>query len=148
MQASNHQIRVERAVAWEESLRPDTVWQCEQQPAGTQVLRLVLSTSHFDMPPYLPDFTSKTYTTVLAEVPWDKESVVIRLRAVGERYVFSYGENEVRELPLGGEVDGKLINPEKVGGMVGTLLGMFATSNRTESENQAAFDWFWYEEKL
>lgn len=148
MQASNHQIRVERAVAGEESLRPDTVWQCEQQPAGTQVLRLVLSTSHFDMPPYLPDFTSKTYTTVLAEVPWDKESVVIRLRAVGERYVFSYGENEVRELPLGGEVDGKLINPEKVGGMVGTLLGMFATSNRTESENQAAFDWFWYEEKL
>lgn len=148
MQASNHQIRVERAVAGEGSLRPDTIWQCRQQPAGTQVLRLVLSTCDFDTPPYFPNFTSKTNTTVLAEVPWDKESIVIRLRAVGERYVFSYGENEVRELPLGGEVDGKLINPEKVGGMVGTLLGMFATSNRTESGNEAAFDWFWYEEKM
>ncbi len=148
IQASNHQIRVERAVAGEASLRPDTVWQCKQQPEGIQVLRLILSTCDFDTQPYFPNFTSKTNTTVLAEVPWDQEELVIRLRAVGERYIFSYGENEVQELPLGGEVDGKLINPEKVGGMVGTMLGMYATSNRTESRNEAAFDWFWYEEKM
>lgn len=147
LQASNHQFRVERAVAGEASLRPDTVWECEKQPAGTQVLRLVLSTCDFDLMPFMPGFTSKTNTTVLAEVPWDKEQVVIRLRANGERYLFSYGENEVREYPLGKEADGKRINPEKVGGMVGILLGMFASSNRTKSENEAAFDWFWYEEK-
>lgn len=147
LQASNHQFRVERAVAGEASLRSDTVWECEKQPAGTQVLRLLLSTCDFELMPFMQEFSSKTHTTVLAEVPWDKEITVIRLRARGERYLFSYGENEVREIPLGKEADGRFINPEKVGGMVGTLLGMFASSNRTESEKEAAFDWFWYEEK-
>ena len=147
VQASNHQIRVERAVAGEPSLRPDTVWKCEKQPAGTQVLRLVLSTCDFDLLPFMPGFTSKTNTAVLAEVPWDKNTTVIRLHAVGEHYEFTYGDSEINTLPLGGAVDGKLINPEKVGGMVGTMLAMFATSNRTDSTSEAAFDWFCYEEK-
>ena len=35
-----------------------------------------------------------------------------------------------------------LINPEKVGCMTGTMIGMFASGNGTESDNYAAFDWF------
>ncbi len=147
LQASNHQLRVERAVAGEPSLRTDSVWECPRQPAGTQVLRLVLSTCDFDLMPFMPGFTSKTNTTVLAEVPWDSHTTIIRLQAVGEHYTFTYGADESHLLPLAEDVDGKRINPEKVGGMVGTMLAMFATGNRTESENEAAFDWFEYWEK-
>jgi alpha-N-arabinofuranosidase len=42
------------------------------------------------------------------------------------------------------DVDARNINPEVVGGMVGTLLGMYASSNGIKSENSAAFDWFEY----
>lgn len=40
-----------------------------------------------------------------------------------------------------GKADGGDINPEKVGCMVGTMLGMFATGNGVSSDNQAEFDW-------
>ena len=35
-----------------------------------------------------------------------------------------------------------MINPEKVGCMTGTVMGMFASGNGADSENQAEFDWF------
>ena len=43
---------------------------------------------------------------------------------------------------IASHVDGGLINPESVGGMIGTMLGMYASGNGEASENEAAFDWF------
>ena len=48
-------------------------------------------------------------------------------------------EDQLRKLC---SVDGLLVNPEKVGCMVGTMLGVFASGNGTDSDNEAVFDWF------
>ena len=39
-------------------------------------------------------------------------------------------------------VDGRKVNPGKIGCMSGTVIGMYATGNGKRSENQAEFDWF------
>ncbi len=57
---------------------------------------------------------------------------------------FLFGPDEQSLRLLAGGVDGRVINPEKVGGMIGTCLGMFATANGEESSNTAGFDWFEY----
>ncbi len=129
LQASNHQFRLERV-----------------QEKGVQLLRLVLVTADFEIPPYLPGFTSVTHETVLAQTPWAEEEVVLKLCARGQDYGFYYGKNMEALVPLYEHGDAKRINPEKVGGMVGTLLGMFASGNGTESGNEASFDWFLYQE--
>ena len=59
--------------------------------------------------------------------------------------MFSYGAEEAGLTELG-RVDGALINPEKVGCMVGEMLGMFATGNGTASENKAVFRWAEYKD--
>ena len=56
-----------------------------------------------------------------------------------------YGESEA-ELQELCEINGALINPEKVGCMCGTMLGMYATGNGVDSEKTAEFDWFKYQE--
>lgn len=129
MQASNHQYRVERV-----------------QEDGKQLLRLVLVTADFEIPAYMPGFTSVTHEKVLAQVPWEQEKVVLKFAAKGQDYNFYYGDNVKNLQPLYEHADGKLINPEIIGGMVGTLLGMFASGNGIESEKEAAFDWFSYKE--
>ena len=61
------------------------------------------------------------------------------LKARGQDYCFYYNEEEMYL-----HADGRKINPEEVGGMVGTLVGMFASGNGTASKNEAAFDRFVY----
>lgn len=130
MQASNHQYRMERA-----------------QDQGKQVLRLVVVTTAFEIPPHMPGFSSETEIRILAEVPWERETICLGLKANGQTYDFYYGDNEHNLLPLLESADGKLINPEIVGGMVGTMIGMFASGNGITSENEAAFEWFSYRER-
>lgn len=146
MQASNHQIRMERTVAGGGSLRKDAVWQCEKQLEGTQVLRLVMTTFKSDKPIYLPGYKATMYTTVLAEIPWTSENVIMHLHAEGEDYTFSCAESEGEPLKPFGKADARLINPETVNCMVGTMIGMYASANHTDSDNEAAFDWFTYED--
>ena len=131
MQASNHQYRFERAAV-------------DQEGKSGQTLRVIQAASEFDRPPYMPGFTSTTEEKVLAEVPWDQETVVLHLKVRGQDIDFYYGANEASKQLLIAGVDGRVINPEKVGGMMGTVIGMFASSNHTESRNEAAFDWFQY----
>ncbi len=73
-------------------------------------------------------------------------SVQARFRGVSTHLRYCHGETEenLKELC---RVDGTWINPEKVGCMCGTILGMYATGNGTDLEKEAAFDWFRYEEK-
>lgn len=123
IQAMNHQMHVERV--------------CIE---GKQLLRFVVTTAEYEIPPYFPGFTSQNKTLVLAECEWDKAEIVLQIQMEHEKFTVRYGETEetLTELII---ADGKLINPEKVGCMAGTIMGMYATGNGKESENRAAFDW-------
>ncbi len=123
-QAMNHQYRFERAVV-----------------DGVQKLRLVLNTADFDVPSYIPSFQAREHITVLAETEWNENSVVLALHMKGNQYTFLCGRDR-DHLNVFAEADGFAINPEKVGCMVGTMAGVFASGNGTESDNEASFDWF------
>lgn len=124
VQAMNHQYHLERTVS-----------------EGRQMVRLVLCTAEYPCPPYFPGFTSKTTAEVVAEAPWDGDEIVLQIEMQGERFTMRYGEDRetLRELTV---ADGALINPEKVGCMAGTMIGMYASGNGTDSDNTAAFEWF------
>lgn len=124
VQAMNHQYHLERAVS-----------------EGGQVLRLMLYTSDYDGPPYFPGFASVTHEELIAEVPWDAEEIVLQFQIEGERFAVRYGaeREKLEELCV---ADGARINPEKVGCMTGTMIGMFASGNGEESGNHAEFGWY------
>ena len=124
VQAMNHQFHLERAVR-----------------DGKQVVRVMRFTSDFDSQPYLPGFTSETHAAVLSETPWDKAEIVLRVRMENEKFTMLYGDTEDNLTQLC-VADGRDINPEKVGCMTGTMLGMYATGNGAASDNRAEFDWF------
>ena len=130
MQASNHHYRVEK------HLRD-----------GKPVLDLVLATTEFHGLPFLPDYSAKTTEDILVTVEYPADDVVIMLKAVGQDFTFFYGEDEEHLQPLYEHASGKLINPEIVGGMVGTMIGLYATANGADSENKASFDWFLLDHK-
>lgn len=126
MQASNHQFRVEARLS-----------------DGKEVLRLTQVTTKQEGLPFLPTYHAETTEQELAEVEVDlSKPVVLRLAVKGQDYSFFYGESEDALKELKTHVDGSVINPEEVGGMVGTMIGMFATGNGADSENTAVFDWF------
>ena len=78
---------------------------------------------------------------ILMEQPYDSDTVVMRIAAYGQDLAVYY--NDI----LLCHVDGKRINTEELGPMTGTMVGMFATSNKKESDNWALFDWFRYTER-
>ncbi len=127
VQAMNHQLRVELCAAGE--------------GAKESHLRVVLSTADWTVPPYFPGFESETRETVLYETGWAENRAVLGIEMKGEDWTVSAGvsEEEVKEIC---RVDGRLVNPEKVGCMIGTMLGMFASGNGERYDLEAAFDWF------
>ena len=131
LQASNHQYRLERTM-----------------DHGRQLLKLLLIHADFEVPPHVPGFTYDMHTEVLAAVDCPETNLILGLRAAGQSYDFYYGPNGDPDglTCLYKNADGRRINPEIVGGMVGTLVGVFATANHNSSpsENSAAFDWFYY----
>ena len=123
VQAMNHQIHVER-----------------MQRDGKGYLRAVLVTSDYDRPQYVPGFTCETHWDVLAEIPCEEDSLILGFDIQGEEVKILYGTDEMALQELVAADAGK-INPEKVGCMTGTVIGMYATANGAESNNQAVFDW-------
>ena len=82
----------------------------------------------------------------MACVEYSRKNIVFGVRARRQSYDFYYGDLEASRCLYEG-ADARLINPEIVGGMVGTMIGMFATGNGVMSANKASFDWFSYESK-
>lgn len=128
-QAMNHQIHFQLA-------RKD----------GQTVLQLLLFTADYELPPYIPGFSSVTNRQLLAERPWTGEEILLEMELKENEYSFRYGteEGQLKELA---RADGAAINPEKVGCMVGEMLGLFATGNGADSENRALFAWAEYEDR-
>ena len=129
MQASNNSFRAEL-----------------MQKDGSTWLRVMEVTSHADLPPYHPMYKPVTNTTEHVMVPWKEESVVIVLRVKDQNHDFYYGPDEAHLQPLCLGLDGRHINTPVSGNMVGTCLGIFATGDGVDSENEAAFDYFRYQD--
>lgn len=72
------------------------------------------------------------------------KKLYLKIEASGGEYSFFYSaiENEWKTVAKG--ADGKYLSTEVAGGFVGTILGMYASSNKKPSENHADFDWFEY----
>ena len=105
---------------------------------GQTLLELVQYTADYELQPYIPGFTSTTNRKVLAAVPWSREEIVLEAELDENRYIFRYGTAE-NELTCLARADGFAINPEKVGCMVGEMLGLYASGNGEKSDNSAVF---------
>ena len=115
------------------------VTRCED--GGKQLLRVIAVTADFNTFPFLPGFKSESHRETVAEVPYDLADIVLKITMDGEDFHILYGssEGQLNELC---SFDGRIINPEKVGCMTGTVVGMFASGNGTDSSNRAAFSFF------
>lgn len=127
MQAFNHQFRLERSME-----------------AGKQLIRLMQSTTSYQGKQWMPGFQSTTSEIVLAKEVVDSFDICLKIESRGQTIDFYYGSSEDSLQLLFRNADGRLLNPEIVGGMVGTMLGMFASSNGSASNNSASFEWFEY----
>ena len=126
MQAMNHQYHLQL-------VRQD----------GKTKLQLMLYTADFELPPYMPGFSSVTNRVCLAETDWDSDEIVLEMELDENEYSFRFGRDEAHLSELA-RADGAAINPEKVGCMVGEMIGMFASANGHESQNRAEFSWAEY----
>ena len=117
------------------------------QEDGQVYLRAVEVSTHSDLPMFHPDFKPVTTRTEYARVPWDGGDIVIVMKVKDQTHDFWYGPDEDHLKPLYLGMDGRHINVEVDGSMVGTCIGMFATGGEKESDNEAIFDWFSYQEK-
>lgn len=124
VQAMNHQLHLER-------VRRD----------GKQLIQLARVTADYPCPPYFPGFECRTSRRILAEAEWYAEDVVLEIEIHKEDFLIKYGVDKEHLTELC-HADGAVINPEKVGCMSGTIIGMFATGNGTDCKNEAVFDWF------
>jgi alpha-N-arabinofuranosidase len=59
----------------------------------------------------------------------------------GEDFRVYYGQEEEKLTELC-RLDGRVLNPQKVGCMTGTMIGMYASGNGKNSENKALFSFF------
>ena len=124
LQAMNHQLHFERALV-----------------DGQQVVRCVLVTTEYDMPAFVPHFRAKTNAQVLASAGFDSAEIVLKLEIRGREITLLYGgsEDSLQELC---RADMAKLATKQNGCLVGTLMGMFASGNGRDADNQADFDWF------
>ncbi len=94
-----------------------------------------------DGPPFLLSFKDNTVEHILFKYSYEPDTVTLRIAANGQDFTVYCNDF------LLCHVDGRRINPEELGPMTGTMIGMFATSNGNKSNNWALFDWFRYIEK-
>lgn len=125
MQAANHQFRLEKTLE-----------------NGKAVLRLIRLTTEQEGLPFLPGYKAETTEAVLESHPVEEGPLVLKLEARRQDYRFFYGKDEASLTAFEVHGDGCEINPEEIGGMIGTMIGMYATANGEESKNEAAFDYF------
>ena len=84
--------------------------------------------------------------TVLAELPCDADALVLRISERDHRLLFAAGETEESLTTLPAEGDARKLNVPVDGGMVGSIIGVYAPATGKESKNQAAFGWTCYQD--
>lgn len=91
-----------------------------------------------------PDFRQEKIITRLIEIPWNDKKTILRLSERENDLFFSCGTSigHLAALPVSG--DARRLNPPVNGGMVGAVVGVYASGNGRESTALAAFDWAEY----
>ncbi len=87
----------------------------------------------------------KGVETVLAEDVYPPARIYLKVKAVGQEYSFYYGNDGESYRALIENIDGRILSTDVAGGFVGTLIGLFASSNGNPPSGFADFDWFEYE---
>ncbi len=72
------------------------------------------------------------------------KSLYLKIEMAGDTVKFYYSENN-EKWNLLYEGDAKILSTEMAGGFVGTMFGVYASSNGFDSKNIARYDWFTYE---
>ncbi len=68
----------------------------------------------------------------------------LKIIAKGDNYAFYYAEKKSNWMLLKDKVDGKFLSTKVAGGFVGSMFGLYGTSNGKSTNNVARFNWFEY----
>jgi xylan 1,4-beta-xylosidase len=94
------------------------------------------------------DINSNDNIELIKEIILEKNEtnrrLYLKIKASGSKYSFFYSAIRGEWKPIAENVDGKYLSTEVAGGFVGTILGMYASSDNKPSENYADLDWFEY----
>ena len=71
--------------------------------------------------------------------------MVLKLKDAGNLYSFSYASQTDQWNVLKDSVDAKYLSTKVVGGFVGSMVALYATSFGTPSASVSYFDWFEYQ---
>ena len=86
----------------------------------------------------------KRINEIVDTVKVSNQPIGLIVEAEGFDYRFYVADNNVRKR-IGKVEDGRIISKQLARGYMGAYVGVFATSNSTESKNYADFDWFTYQ---
>ena len=81
---------------------------------------------------------------IIAEKEISSAKLYLEIQALGQEYSFYYGEDINNLIALEEKADGRILSTDIAGGFVGTVIGLYASSKNTISDNWAYFDWFEY----
>ena len=81
---------------------------------------------------------------IVAEQPVTGPDFRLQVAAQGQEFRFAVAAAGGPWQALGEAVDGRILSTQLAGGFVGTMIGLYASSNGRESDNMADFDWFEY----
>jgi len=68
----------------------------------------------------------------------------LKISADRDKYSFWYGHKKNKWSLLEKDLDGRFLSTRTAGGFVGSLFGLYATSEGSPSDNTASFNWFSY----
>ena len=83
-------------------------------------------------------------SVTIAERPYIKDEIVLKVKADRLNLQFMYGENENELIPVGTIQDASILSSNKAGGFTGPYIGMYGSSNGIKSKKSFAVDWFDY----
>ena len=76
---------------------------------------------------------------IIAQVPYDRKRVTLRIKSSGRWYSFGYGGSESDLIWLQQDADGAFLGSPAAGRFTGTMIGLYATGNGSTSNNSAGF---------
>lgn len=74
----------------------------------------------------------------------EKGYIILRIAAMLQNLTFSYSFDNKEYHTLITGVDARILSTDVAGGFVGNTLGLYCSSNGTESQNHADYDWIYY----
>ena len=72
------------------------------------------------------------------------KNLFLKIEASNDVYNFYYATKKNKWILLKDKVDGKFLSTKTAGGFVGSMFGLYATSNGAATNNVALYNWFEY----